>query len=82
MSTLSRFFTFFQNVIVGSEEKTDDEDNMQKALSIIESSNTMESVSLVVSEKVLDYENNVIQTLNTDQKIEVDCGSYRLIHGT
>ena len=38
----------------------------------------MESVSLVVSEKVLDYENNVIQTLNTDQKIEVDCGSYRL----
>ena len=30
MSTLSRFFTFFQNVIVGSEEKTDDEDNMKK----------------------------------------------------
>lgn len=78
MSTLSRFFTFFQNVIVGSEEKSDDEDNMQKALSIIESSNTMESVSLVVSEKVLDYENNVIQTINTNQKVEVDCGSYRL----
>lgn len=78
MSAYSRFFTFFQNVIVGSEENNEEESSIEKALATIESTSTMESINLVITDEVSNYENSTIQTVNASQTIEVDCGSYRL----
>jgi len=78
MSAYSRFFTFFKNVIIGSEEKADEESSIEKALATIENTSTMESINLVITDEISTYENSTIQTVNTSQKIEVDCGSYRL----
>ena len=77
MSSYSRFFTFFQNVIVGSEGGNE-ESSFEKALATIESASTMESINLVISDEISNYENSTEQTVNSSQKIEVDCGSYRL----
>jgi hypothetical protein len=78
MSEYSRFFTFFQNVIVGTEENSEEESSLERALATIESTSTMESINLVITDEISNYENSTIQTVNASQKIEVDCGSYRL----
>ena len=71
------FFYIFQNVIVGSEGGNE-ESSFEKALATIESASTMESINLVLSDEISNYENSTEQTVNSSQKIEVDCGSYRL----
>ena len=73
MSAYSRFFDFFQNVIIGSEEN-EEESSFEKALATIESTSTMESIDLVITDEISNYQNHTIQTVDTSQKIEVDCG--------
>ena len=76
MSAFSRFITFFNNVIVGHEKG--EENNLEKALATIESTNVMDAVNAVLTNEISNYENNTIQTITSEQTIEVDCGSYRL----
>tara|TARA_Y100000996_G_scaffold239398_1_gene188218 strand:- start:826 stop:1827 length:1002 start_codon:yes stop_codon:yes gene_type:complete len=77
MSVFSRFITFFNNVIVGHEKK-EEENNLEKALATIESTNVMEAVNATLTNEISNYENSTIQTITSEQTIEVDCGSYRL----
>jgi hypothetical protein len=75
MSIVTEFITFFNNLIVGSSEKTEIEDQIT---AIIESNTVMDALSARVSNVISQYENTIIQDLNSDQKIVVDCGSDRL----
>ena len=63
MSSYSRFFTFFQNVIVGSEGGNE-ESSFEKALSTIESASTMESINLVISDEISNYENEMTELID------------------
>jgi hypothetical protein len=75
MSIVEEFFTFFNDLIIGSSESSDSDDEI---IGIIESSSVMNSLSAVVSRTISQYENSIIQDFNSDQKIVVDCGSARL----
>ena len=60
MSEYSRFFTFFQNVIVGTEENSEEESSLERALATIEATSTMESINLVITDEISNYENSTI----------------------
>jgi hypothetical protein len=75
MSIAKEFITFFNNVIVGSAEKSETEDQIP---AIIESNTVMDALSAKVSNSISKYENSIQQDFNSDQKIVVDCGSDKL----
>jgi len=74
MSIVEEFFTFFNDLIIGSSERSDSDE----IIGIIESSSVMSSLSAVVSRTISQYENSIIQDFNSEQTIVVDCGSARL----
>jgi hypothetical protein len=75
MTIAKEFITFFNNVIVGSAEKNETEDQIP---AIIESDTVMDALSAKVSNSISKYENSIQQDFNSDQKIVVDCGSDKL----
>mgnify|MGYP006177877941 CR=1 FL=1 len=55
MSIVEEFFTFFNDLIIGSSESSDSDDEI---IGIIESSSVMNSLSAVVSRTISQYENS------------------------
>lgn len=78
MTTVERFMNFFSEVIIG-KPKNDEDEKLKKALSTIKSSSIVENIRTSLVDETLNYENTNIQEINSNQTINIDCGSKPLL---